>query len=100
MTLPPEVLIYIQSVKNFLDNDSQAKEYFIHGGNEEFFFYHLTEIAQKNLESEGNAMLTMEQFELIRKTMVLIQTINKTDEQIIEESLFIDYKEYGKFCLN
>ena len=35
MELSPEVLIYIQSVKNYFDTNKEAGEYFLSGANEE-----------------------------------------------------------------
>lgn len=101
MNLSPEVLIYIQSVKNFLDKDKNAKNYFIVEGNEKFFYDHLSEIAQKNFETLGYAELNTLQFEFIRKTMYIIfNVLSKDIPENPEDKLFIDYKEYGKFCLN
>lgn len=101
MNLSPEVLIYVQSVKNFLDKDENAKTYFIVEGNEDFFYQHLTEIAQKNYDTNGSAELTTLQFEYIRKTMYIIfNVLTKEIPENPEDKLFIDYKEYGKFGLN
>lgn len=100
MDFSPEVLIYVQSVKKFLDTDEGAKNYFING-DEDFFYKHLCEISQKNYNTSGMAELTQEQFELIRKTMFLIyRVLNKEYHENPEDKLFIDYKEYGKFGLN
>jgi hypothetical protein len=100
MSVPPEVLIYIQSIKNYFNNNIEAKNYFIINGDEEFFYHHLIEISKKNLEKDGEPMLSMEQFELLRKTMMIISIINKPNEENEEDKLFIDLKEFGKFCLN
>ena len=51
--IPPEVLIYIQTVKTYLKNNTEAKDYFIGESDEELFFDHLSEISQKNFESNG-----------------------------------------------
>ena len=69
MELSPEVLIYIQSVKNYFDTNKEAGEYFLSGANEELFFKHLTEIAQKNFSKSGESMLNREQFELLRNVV-------------------------------
>jgi len=46
--MSPEVLIYIQSVKNYFKTNNEAKDYFLNGNDEELFFKHLSEISQKN----------------------------------------------------
>jgi hypothetical protein len=100
MDLSPEVLIYIQSVKNFLNSDENTKNYFING-DETFFYHHLSEIAQKNFETNGEPRLTINQFELLRKTMYIIYNVMEKDfSKNPEENLFIDYQQFGKFCLN
>ena len=49
MKLSPDVLTYIQTVKNYLKKNEEARNYFLTGVDEDFFFQHLGEIAQKNL---------------------------------------------------
>ena len=68
--LSPEVLIYVQSVKNYFQKNDEAREYFIANSDEEQFFKHLSEISQKNFEQLGEPMLNKEQFDLLRKTMM------------------------------
>ena len=66
MSLSPDVLTYIQTVKNYLKKNDEARKYFLTGVDEDFFFQHLGEIAQKNFDSLGEAMLNKEQFDLLR----------------------------------
>ena len=35
--MSPEVLIYIQSVKNYFKTNNEAKDYFLNGNDEELF---------------------------------------------------------------
>jgi len=105
MKLSPEVLTYIQTVKNYLKKNDEARSYFLTGVDEDFFFQHLSEIAQKNFNSLGEAMLNKEQFDLLRNTMKAISIVNKSkieDIQSInpEENIFIDMRGLSKICLN
>jgi hypothetical protein len=98
--IPPEVLIYVQNIRNYLTTDSDANRYFIGDSDEELFFNHLIEISQKNFESNGEAMLSKEQFELLRKTMVAILITKKEIPEDPMDKIFLDIEGFGKFCLN
>ena len=108
--ISPEVLIYIQTVKNYFETNKDAKDFFLSNSDEELFYKHLTEIAQKNFNKKNEATLDREQFELLRKTILAI-TISKSNNYIrpiedinvkIEENknIFIEYENFGKICLN
>lgn len=98
--IPPEVLIYVQNIRNYLMTDSEANQYFIGDSNEDLFFDHLTEISQKNFESNGEAMLSKEQFELLRKTMAAVLITKKDIPEDPMDKIFLDIEGFGKFCLN
>jgi hypothetical protein len=98
--IAPEVLIYIQNIKNYLTVDIEARQYFMGESNEEFFFNHLTEISQKNFESNGEAMLSREQFELLRKTLIAVIISKKDIPEDPMDKIFLDIEGFGKFCLN
>jgi hypothetical protein len=99
-----EILTYIQTVKSFLKKNEEARKYFLSGVDEELFFQHLTEIAEKNFKSFGEPMLNREQFDLLRKTMKALSIIGKSVEELPtvskEDNIFIDYRGLGKICLN
>jgi uncharacterized protein YrzB (UPF0473 family) len=100
MDLSSEVLIYLQTVKNYFATNQEAKEYFIGDSDEEMFFNHLSEISQKNFEKNGEVMLNKEQFELLRVTIRAIQ-VTKDDKPTEQEDLiFVDTRGFGKICLN
>jgi hypothetical protein len=100
--IPPEVLIYIQTVKTYLNNNIEAREYFIGESDEELFFEHLSEISQKNFETNGEVMLNKEQFELLRKTVIAISITKKDipEEPKENDNMFFEMKGFGKICLN
>jgi hypothetical protein len=106
MSFSPEVLIYLQTVKNFFKSNEETRNYFISDSDEEVFFKHLCEISQKNFEDNGEVMLNKEQFELLRRTILAITISQKDIEEVVEEipnqedNIFIDMRGYGKICLN
>jgi hypothetical protein len=100
--MSPEVLIYIQTVKTYLNNNKEAKDYFIGESDEELFFEHLSIISQKNFESNGESMLNKEQFELLRKTLLVIAITKKDipEEPTENQNIFFELEGFGKICLN
>jgi hypothetical protein len=109
--ISPEVLIYLQTVKNYFETNKEAKEFFLNNSNGELFYKHMTEIAQKNFEKNGEPTLDRDQFELLRKTVnalnVLVdkkpfvrpeENIDVTIEQ--NSNIFIEYPNFGLICLN
>jgi hypothetical protein len=100
----PEVFIYLQTVKNYLKTNLEARNYFLGDSDEELFYKHLCEISQKNYEKNGEVMLNKEQFELL-PTTVKVVTISKKEipeepKKDIEEKIFLDLGDFGKICLN
>jgi hypothetical protein len=98
MKSSPEVLIYLQTVKNYLNTNKEAYDYFLKDVNVDFFYKHLQEISQKNYDKNGEAMLSMEQFELLRKTSIAIAI--SESETNDEDKIFFEVKNFGKVCLN
>lgn len=100
MKLSPEVLIYIQTVKNYFETNNEAKIYFISNMDEESFFQKLGEISQKNFEKDGEVMLTKTQFELLRNSKSIQDDIDKLVESKFVDTAFMNIGDYGKICLN
>jgi len=106
----PEVLIYLQSVKNYFETNKEAREFFLSDSNEELFYKHMTEIAQKNFEKNGEATLDREQFELLRRTIAAISVIENTkfkngiefkkEDFDYDNGVFIGFPNFGSICLN
>jgi hypothetical protein len=88
---PPEVLIYIQTVKNFFSKNEGTREYFLSQIDEDTFFRYLGNISQKNFEDSGEVMLTEVQFELLRKTLIAMK-ISEMDESELPPDLSFDYE--------
>lgn len=104
MELSAEVLAYVQTVKHFLKKNEQANEYFLKNVDEELFYNQLSEISEKNFKTNGEPMLSKEQFDLLRKTVKAISIaknpIEEGTKENIEDNIFIDYRGLGKICLN
>lgn len=100
--MSPEVLIYIQKVKTYLQNDDKARQYFLDEVDEELFYQHLIEISQKNFEKDGEPTLTQDQFELLRKTMKAINASKneKNEDNGVNEKIYMRINGYGVICLN
>jgi hypothetical protein len=95
----PEVLIYLQTVKTYLNNNEEAKNYFIGESDESFFYEHLTMISEKNFKTNGDPILNYDQFELLRKTLLAI-LITKKNIPEEPQNIFIELNNFGKICLN
>jgi hypothetical protein len=80
----PDVLVYIQNVKTYLENNSGARDYFIGDNDEESFFELVIDVAKVNYEKRGEPQLTKEQFELIRITLRAFKEAEKEDDSIYE----------------
>jgi hypothetical protein len=107
--ISPEVLIYLQTVKNYFETNNETKSYFLSNSNEELFYKHMTEIAQKNYEKNGDATLDREQFELLRRTVSAISVTTTTNRVEIKDEDFdynngvfigLPFPNFGTICLN
>ena len=89
--LPPEILIYMQSVRKYITGNENTSKFFgvdVHG---EKFFDKVLEIAQDNFEKTGEPQLSMEQFERVRIHMLF-------DYQV--EGVFMYLGDLGFVSLN
>ena len=99
MKLSPEVMMYIQNVKSFFNKNEEAKKYFFFHYDEETFYKKLSEISQSNFNDKGDAMLTLEQFEMLRNPIEKKYTDDGFMGQI-NKNIFIEFNGYEKICLN
>jgi hypothetical protein len=94
-----EVLVYVQKVKNYLETNQEAREYFIGDANAEEFYTHLKLISEKNFEENGEPELSKEQFELLRKTITAV-AISKQKVFYSDDKVFMFYEDYPPICMN
>jgi len=93
--MSPEVLIYIKNIKKFLDNNNEARQYFLNCEiNEDDFYSKVAELSQKNFDKNGNPLLYKNQFEKIKNEL-----LNSLDEKK-DNNIFFDLKDLGTICLN
>jgi hypothetical protein len=95
----PEVATYMQSFKNFLKNNQEARMYFLSGIDEDLFFEHFEEIAEKNYKKSGDAMLNKNQLEELRLSMLEANVV-KERETKIPSNIFVEVPNFGFYCLN
>jgi hypothetical protein len=94
LQMSPDVLIYLQSIKNFFTNNTLAKKYFSIEGNEEIFYKHISELSQKNFDEYGEPELTLDQFEELRKS------IFSSEDDITFTASFLNLGDLGYISLN
>lgn len=94
-----EVLVYIQKIKNFLNTNESARDYFIGKSDVDEFYKQLSIISEKNYETNGQPELTKEQFELLRLTLEVV-AISQQKMFITEDGLFMVYENYPPISLN
>lgn len=94
--MSPEVLIYIQKMKSFLEKNEESRNYFLKDVNEELFFKHLTDISLKNFEENGTPELSVDQLELLNKTIRALSVMDNPRPKTI----WWDLGKLGLICLN
>lgn len=93
--MSPEVLIYVQKLKTYFENNIEAKEYFLTDSDEEFFYTQLQTISNKNFIKNGDPQLSMDQLELIRRMSIVVNTSKNRIQ-----NLYMDMGEFGKIWYN
>ena len=78
--MDPEVLIYINKLKQYLDTNKEARDHFLKNLDEEEYFEKVTEIAVKNFIEKNDPTLTMEQFEYVKKIMKVVEIGGRSDD--------------------
>jgi hypothetical protein len=93
--MPPEVLIYVQNLKQYFDKHQEDQDYFTGNNDKELFFKQLLEVAEKNFNESGEPNLTIAQFEELRKNQT-------SDEEKKYETtgIFVSFGEFGFISLN
>jgi hypothetical protein len=80
MDYSPEVLIYLQTVKNYFLNNKEAKSYFLSNLNEDEFFQHIMDVAENNFKKKGEPQLNREQFEFLRVSLMIFKQVEEEEE--------------------
>jgi len=91
-----EILMYMQKLKYFIENDEESYTYFLLNTDKEKFFIELEKIATNNFTIKGEPMLTESQLELVRKSCELPLNNVKTDLS----EVYMDLGDMGKLYMN
>lgn len=94
----PEVLIYVERVKQFLKINEEARNYFIVNGDEDKFFSKLSKISERNFKKNGEPELTKEQMESLRLNVVL-ETVDERPKYR-QEGIYFIFNDYPPTSLN
>jgi hypothetical protein len=87
-----EVLIYLQSLRKFLESNEESRNYLIGDATIDSYFEKVKKLSEYNHKKTGDPKLTTEQFELLR--MAQTKKLKKVD------NIFFELENYGYFCLN
>jgi hypothetical protein len=99
MDLSAEILIYIQKVKLYFSNNTEATQYFIGDSDVDSFYNRMTELSKENFQKFGYPTLSKEQFELLR-VAVIVTTISKQRVFYSDDKLFLYLDDYPGICMN
>lgn len=101
MTPSSDVLIYVQTVKNYFKTNKEASDYFYIETMEKEFFDELILVAQENFDKGDDPTLTIPQFEILKQKMLKIKIDRLRKESKQEPTdIFMDFPGFDKICLN
>jgi len=100
MELSAEILIYIQKVKLYFSNNTEATQYFIGDSDVDSFYNRMTELSKENFQKFGYPTLSKEQFESLRQVVFTVEVNKDKLPKTNEDNIFIDMRGHHKICLN
>ena len=65
----PEILIYVQKIRQYLETSEIAKKYFLTDINIEIFLGEVYKAAEENMNTNGDLMLTPAQMDKIKNEL-------------------------------
>ena len=85
--MKPEILIYLNQVKDYLKKNEEALNYFVVNVDKDTFFDKLAKLSEINFEKSGEPTLTVHQFEQIRTELMIkekkeVENIDELNQQI------------------
>ncbi|HOH61308.1 MAG TPA: hypothetical protein PK698_02315 [Bacilli bacterium] len=100
--ISPEVLIYIQNLKQFFSNNKSALEYFDIDDNFDEFYEQLANISQKNFDETGEPELSIFQLETLRHKIANPIQIKRSDDgrELLTDAIFLKIGNFDMICLN
>jgi len=79
MDFSPESLIYLQTIKNYFENNEEARRYFLSNLNEDEFYNSILKVAENNLRKTGEPQLTQEQLEFLRVSLMIFKKVEDSE---------------------
>jgi hypothetical protein len=79
MDFSPETLIYLQTIKNYFENNEEAKKYFLSNLNEDEFYNSILNVAENNFRKRGEPQLSQEQLEFLRVSLMIFKKVEESD---------------------
>lgn len=96
MDFSPESLIYLQTIKNYFENNEEARKYFLSNLNEDEFFNAILKVAENNFRKTGEPQLSQEQLEFLRVSLMIFKQVEDTEFNGIYFYESTDLKFYFK----
>jgi hypothetical protein len=96
MDFSPESLIYLQTIKNYFENNEEARKYFLSNLNEDEFFNSILKVAENNFRKTGEPQLTQEQLEFLRVSLMIFKKVEDSEFNGIYFYESTDLKFYFK----
>lgn len=96
MDFSPESLIYLQTIKNYFENNEEARKYFLSNLNEDEFFNAILKVAENNFKKTGEPQLSQEQLEFLRVSLMIFKQVEDTEFNGIYFYESTDLKFYFK----
>ena len=75
MNFSPESLIYLQTLKNYFQNNEDARKYFLSNLDEDEFYKSILNVAENNFRKKGEPQLTQEQLEFLRVSLMIFKKV-------------------------
>ena len=79
MEFSPESLIYLQTIKNYFQNNEDARKYFLSELNEDEFYSGILKVAENNFRKLGEPQLTQEQLEFLRISLMIFKKVEDSE---------------------
>ena len=91
-----EIEIYLRNVRNYIEGNTDAYNYFIGDASIETFMELLESIAVQNQQSNGEPQLTRAQFEFLRISISVFKKVEEEEENSIYQYIPNHIKFYLK----
>ena len=83
MNFSPESLIYLQTLKNYFQNNEDARKYFLSNLDEDEFYKSILNVAENNFRKKGEPQLTQEQLEFLRVSLMIFKKVEESEFDVL-----------------